>query len=147
MVDHARTGRQKPAESRTPAAAWWARRLGVRIEVGRGSSEGFNMSRRSLLVLGVMLVVLLSAGAKVQYEFLEHWIDPEFEPRQFGKFLVIGITGDEEARRNFENKFVSQLRGRGIQAVTSYSLVTHLATLDEIDGTALATADRVVEMA
>jgi len=54
-----------------------------------------------------------------------------WESRSFEKLLVIGITDDEAVRHRFEDKFVSHLRGRGIEGVTSYSLVADLAQVDD----------------
>ncbi len=45
----------------------------------------------------------------------------------YKKLLVIGITDDHEARRRFEDKCVSHVRGRGIDGATSYSIVEDLA--------------------
>jgi hypothetical protein len=40
--------------------------------------------------------------------------------------LVVGITPDSRARRAFEDRFVTLLRARGGEAITSYSIVADL---------------------
>jgi hypothetical protein len=89
------------------------------------------MTRRGILLTAVTLtVVLLGANAEPR-RLVERWIDKELEKRTFERLLVIAITDDYEARRNFENKFVSHLRGWKIDGVTSHSLVKDLTSTDD----------------
>jgi hypothetical protein len=81
--------------------------------------------------LGVVAVSLLMAVALAGgHRLIERWKDTGRETRRFGKLLVVAITDDHEARRNFENKFVSHLRGIGVDGVTSHSLVAELHTVE-----------------
>ena len=88
------------------------------------------MRLRQVLIGLLTLILLLGTGAKQGHKLVDRWFDPEFERQKFKKLLVIAITDDLQARKNFENRFVSHLRGKYIEAVTSYSLVTDLVTLD-----------------
>ncbi len=64
----------------------------------------------------------------------------------YKRLLVIGITDDTEARRRFEDKFVSHRRGRGIKGVTSYSIVEDLTVPSEDrEGVILKLVDQEVD--
>jgi len=86
-------------------------------------------SRRWFLAASFATILLLGLGAE-QRKLAERWSEPGFEGQPFRKLLVIGITSDSQARRNFENLFVSHLRGKGIECVTSYSMVADLGKID-----------------
>jgi len=60
---------------------------------------------------------------------------------------VIGITDDRQARHGFEDLFVSHLRGKGIEGVTSYSLVRELGTVDNEKALIAILEDRDVDAA
>jgi hypothetical protein len=72
----------------------------------------------------------MSVAVAGGHRLVERWKDTGRETRRFGKLLVVAITDDYEARRNFENKFVSQLRGIGVDGVTSHSLVEELDSVE-----------------
>jgi hypothetical protein len=65
------------------------------------------------------------------YAIAESWKSPDYQQTTFGKFMIVGITDDVETRRRFEDKFVSQLRGRRLEAVTSYSIVPDLTGIGD----------------
>jgi hypothetical protein len=80
---------------------------------------------------GIVAVVLVFATAALaagvaKFNLEQTWTHPDFQRRPFKKLLVIGISDDRETRHRFEDKFVSHLRGRGVQAATSYSIVPDL---------------------
>ena len=86
-------------------------------------------SRQSLLTGLAMTLVLLGAASKGR--IADQRLDERFTPKEFKKLIVVGITDDLRARKTFENKFVSHLRGRGLGAVTSYSLVPDLMAQED----------------
>ena len=87
---------------------------------GIARSVGFvALALCALLTLGPLAPAAL-AGPKA-HKLVDRWKDPDFERREFRKLIIVGITDDREVRRNFENKFVSHLRGRDIQGITSHS--------------------------
>jgi hypothetical protein len=93
------------------------------------------MNRRRVLFIGcVTLLAAVGAGAKHRVSLDERWVDPNFQRQKFRKLLIVGISEDEEARKQFEFKFISHLRGRGIQGVTSRSLVPKLGGDLDRDG-------------
>jgi len=89
------------------------------------------MKHRALaLTLLAATAVLLGASGK--YRLIDRWENPDDHLR-FKKFLVIGISDVKEARNQFENNFVSQLRGRDIAAMASYSIVPDLVGIDDAE--------------
>ncbi len=76
-------------------------------------------ARFRLLGLLVGLVACGCAGTRTQ--------DIEvYEPlpsQPFAKFLVVGIHADGRIRRLFENAFVAELAGKGIEGVQSYRFI------------------------
>lgn len=89
--------------------------------------------QRSLLLASVAALLVLGPGAAPERKLAERWTNPDFEPRHFKKLLVVAITPNDEVRKNFENQFVSHLRGKGIEAVTSHSMVPDLGAVDPAD--------------
>ena len=81
-----------------------------------------------LLTLGLLGPTAL-AGPK-GHKLVDRWQDLDFKRREFQKLIVVGISDDREIRRNFENKFVSHLRGKGVQGITSHSLVPDLTNIE-----------------
>jgi len=85
------------------------------------------MTRTRIVVLLVAAALLaLPAVAAKQHKLVEKWTNSEFERRPFGKIVIVAITDDVEARKQFENKFVSHLRGRGVEASVSYGIAPNL---------------------
>lgn len=56
----------------------------------------------------------------------DRWMNAQGIPPGMRKVLVVGITPDAHARRAFEDRFVSLLRGREVEAITGYSIVPDL---------------------
>ena len=104
-----------------------------------------NLRTATIAVLA-MIAILLGTGAK-NHRLVDRWENPEFEKRNFLKLLVIGITDDREARHGFEDLFVSHLRGKGIEGMTSYSLVRELGTVDNEKALIAILEDRDVDAA
>jgi hypothetical protein len=50
------------------------------------------------------------------------WRDPAYTG-SVHKILVIGVTDKDLVKRMFEDRFVSQLQGRGVQGVASYTVL------------------------
>jgi len=89
------------------------------------------MRRRAFLRSAVLAALALcTAGvpaAQAQAPGLaDRWKDAQAIRPALRKVLVVGITPDAHARRAFEDHFVSLLRGRGVEAITSYSIVPDL---------------------
>ena len=83
------------------------------------------MRHRGVLVV-LALFALLTAGAGEKHSLVDSSKAEGVKRREFLNLLVLAITDDREARRNFENKFVSHLRGRGTDGFTSHTLSADL---------------------
>lgn len=85
--------------------------------------------RRRLIVTGILLLLCPGLGA-ANHELVETWINLDRGTVEFRKLVVVGISADREIRNRFEDKFVTRLRVRNYEAVTSHSLVSDLAVVE-----------------
>jgi len=97
------------------------------------------MRRRSAIIAALILVAAAGA-AKQPPSIVASWLSPSYKG-EFRKLMVIGITDDQQVRHHFEDKFVSHLRGKGIDGVTSHSLVADLQKIENRD----QILDRIME--
>jgi len=74
--------------------------------------------RAAVLLLSLML---LSGCASTRVT--SEWKDPAFNAEPMHAFVVVGISPDGAARRNFEDTLSGALTAEGATAVTSYSLL------------------------
>lgn len=51
------------------------------------------------------------------------WKDPAYQGGKLKKIVVIGVTEKQTAKRIFEDEFVAQLRGMGVEGVPGYAVV------------------------
>ena len=77
-----------------------------------------NNVTKSLLVF---ITVLFTACATTTP--VVEWRAPEFKDATFDDILIIGVSEDNAARRNFEDTFVAELKKLGVNAVSSYSIM------------------------
>jgi uncharacterized lipoprotein YajG len=75
------------------------------------------------LFLLVVMGLLLTSCATTS--MVDTWRDPNYKGKAFRNFLVVGITKDPNVRRVFEDIFTAELKSRGFQATTSYSVTPH----------------------
>jgi hypothetical protein len=91
---------------------------------------------------GAALPALLAPSAWAEVPVLaDRWSGPGSVRPPFKKLLVVGITRNAPARRRYEDLFVSQIRGRELQGITSYPIVPdleHPADRDKVLETLLA---------
>jgi len=73
----------------------------------------------AMLIGGLALIVSACASTTLDMT----WRDPTYEGRPFAKVLVVGSTDSPDSRRIFEDILVSELKGRGVEAVASYTLI------------------------
>ncbi|HZN02243.1 MAG TPA: hypothetical protein VFD06_01520 [Candidatus Polarisedimenticolia bacterium] len=84
------------------------------------------------LACGLALPGLPTSPARADAPALmDTWRGPGSARPEFKKVLVVGITRNAPARRRFEDLFVSILRGRESQAITSYSLAPDLDNIPD----------------
>ena len=91
--------------------------------------------RRSLwtiLAVTLLTIAVLPIEASGTYRLIDRWENPD-DYRRFKKFLVVGLSDDKEVRHQFENNFVSQLRGRDIDAMASYRIARDLVDIDDTE--------------
>ena len=99
---------------------------------------------RILIALASLALILPGLALAREHRLAADWEDPQFTPRFFEKLLIICITDRTEARQRFEDKFVSHLRGRKIEGVTSYSIVPHLDRVEDRKAIVRALAEKGV---
>jgi len=80
----------------------------------------------------LVLCAFATAADKAPPAVEESWLTSSYKG-VFRNLIVIGISDDQEVRHHFEDKFVSHLRGNGIDGVTSHSLVADLQKLENRD--------------
>lgn len=85
--------------------------------------------RTLVWLLLLATIVTLGTGAS-KHKLEDRWTNPDHKRREHKKLLVIAITEDREARGIFEDRFVSHLRGKSIQAVTSRTMAPDLTDID-----------------
>ena len=71
------------------------------------------------LIAVVTLVVSACAATTLDMT----WRDPAYRGRPFAKLLVVGATDDAANRRLYEDALVGALKGRGVDAVASHTLI------------------------
>ena len=70
-------------------------------------------------ILVIIVIVLFSCNST---QLIETWKNPEVTTYEPSKVLVVGLTSNLEARRNFENQLKSELQLRGIEAISSLEI-------------------------
>jgi hypothetical protein len=88
------------------------------------AKEATVTKRLSAAIFGLGLMLLLVGCAALT---LDHtWQDPTYGGTTFKKVLVIGLVSDPQVRRTFEDAFVGALKNRGMDGVTSYTLIPNV---------------------
>ena len=77
----------------------------------------------------VVLVALTAACASTT--LTGAWKNPAYEGGAFQKLLVVGATDSATDRRVFEDAFAQALRGAGVDAVASYTVIPQEGKIDE----------------
>ena len=91
------------------------------------------MSRRAFLLAAALAAVALAAAIVPAVSgdapgLVDRWKSATGVPPGLRKVLVVGIVRDPKTRRTFEDRCVTLLRARGVEAITSYSIVPDLPT-------------------
>jgi len=73
------------------------------------------------LIAAATLIVSACAATNLDMT----WRDPAYRGRPFAKVLVVGATDDAANRRVYEDALVGALKGRGVDAVASHTLIPH----------------------
>ena len=91
------------------------------------------MTRRKLAPVALVAVAAFAITLASDLKLVDRWTASKLPSDPFKKILVVGITDDRVARGKFEDLFVSHLRGRGIEGVTSREIVPDLQKIDDAD--------------
>ena len=86
--------------------------------------------RRRALPYALLAGTALLMGAIEPPRIVDSWSE-ESENGFFRKVIIVAITEDRQARRQFEGKFINHLRSRGIAGVASFELVPDLTAVTD----------------
>ena len=103
--------------------------------------------RMFLVVLATLAVALPAGASREDHRLVNEWADSDFEGGRFGKIFIICIAELTEARKKFEDKFVSHLRAKNIDGVPSHSLVPQLDRVEDRTAIVVALEDLGVDAA
>ncbi len=79
--------------------------------------------RSSVVAAALVCSALTSCATGPSTQLVAAWQLPGYIPTGFRKVLVICVTRDGGRRRTFEDAFSYQLMGRGVTAISSYTLI------------------------
>jgi len=78
--------------------------------------------KTALLLLCTLTIFITScASTKVTGE----WIAPNLAAKKFKKIMVMGVAKQPQDRKLYEDEFIRQLKAKGVEAVSSYTLIKH----------------------
>jgi hypothetical protein len=100
---------------------------------------------RVLTAAAILLAALAPAGAADGHRLVQSWTDPAYEGRRLQKIIVAGIAGLTEERKQFENMFLTHLRGRRIDGITSHSIVPQLDRIEDREALIRALQEKGIE--
>jgi uncharacterized protein YbjQ (UPF0145 family) len=83
---------------------------------------------RSIAVLAAFAL----AGCSSSKMLVSEWASPAYVSPSFKRIMVAGVDGQSSIRRNFEDEFVAQLRGKGVDALTSYAYIPEESRIDDV---------------
>ncbi len=82
------------------------------------------MKRHRLLIVIAAGLLVAASGCSAK-RIVSQWSNPDYAsaPPVFRKIMVVGAIELDAIRRNFEDRFVAELRAAGVDALPSYRLV------------------------
>ncbi|WP_431136882.1 hypothetical protein [Psychroserpens mesophilus] len=87
------------------------------------------MKKSSLLLLLTVFMVNCSST-----QLVERWKNPDIDSYEPYKILVVGLTSDQDARFQFENKLKKELESRGSEAIMSLDVLkTDIMDSEDLD--------------
>jgi len=90
------------------------------------------MKQTLLLRFGGMLFITLALNScSTATPIVSEWRNPAQASGFFHRLMIAGPTGDASLRRSFEDEFVAQLAGLGVNAVPSYRYVPESEAISE----------------
>jgi hypothetical protein len=90
------------------------------------------MRNLALRLFGIVFLVCGFAGCSATTPIVSEWRNPGYASAPSVKRVMVGgLGGETSVRRNFEDEFVAQLRGAGVDALPSYRYLPEEEKLDE----------------
>ena len=82
--------------------------------------------KTSTILFGALSVLMFyfitsCASTKVTGE----WKDPNLTAKRYKKIMVMGVAKQPQDRKSYEDEFVRQLQAKGVEAVSSHTLIQH----------------------
>jgi len=94
--------------------------------------QNLQLGSFSVLVSRLFVVlVLLGLSGCSSTTLVSRWNDANYTGPQFKNVLVIGMVRDDIKRRYYEDEMVKIIRTKGGQAVTGYTFIHDLSTVDD----------------
>lgn len=78
------------------------------------------MDARRKAMAGVLTAMILAGAGCAGTKLKDQWRDPDYRAAAAQRVLVIGVIGNDQRRRIFEDEFVGRLRQAGVEAAASY---------------------------
>jgi len=73
-----------------------------------------------------VFLIISCAGTELTHK----QVNEAYKGKPASNILVIAITGNEDSRRSFERKFVTQLKSAGVEAISSEEAIPMPADLE-----------------
>jgi hypothetical protein len=102
---------------------------------------------KAFLVVALFAVVLPIIHAADDHKLVQTWVNPEYEGVRLTQVIVVGIAGLTVERKQFEDKFLTHLRGRNIDGITSHSIVPYLDDVEDREALIRALHQKGIEAA
>ena len=88
--------------------------------------------KTSLLgMVGIVYFTFTLSGCSTATPIVSEWRNPAYASDPFKQIMVGGPSGETSVRRNFEDEFVVQLQGAGIDGLASYRYIPENEGIDE----------------
>ena len=83
-------------------------------------------------IFGIAVTIFFLAMTSCSTTTLDSvWKDPHYQGGKLKRVVVIGVARKETSRRSFEDKFVTQLKTYGTDAISSYTILSPEEKLDK----------------
>ena len=84
-----------------------------------------------LCICGIVLLTFVLGGCSTTTPIVSEWRNPAYTAGSFKRIMVGGLGEETSVRRNFEDEFLAQFRGAGIDALPSYRYMIDDEKIDE----------------
>jgi hypothetical protein len=95
--------------------------------------------KKILFLLSVLLLMNCTTT-----ELVERWKNPTIDSLSVSKVLIVGMTSNVEARKQFEEKLKKEYEARGIEAVMSLELFEPTFTAEKKSKLELRTVEKIL---